>query len=86
MKINYLILKDYFTNPKTQTMTKKSNFQQLQARTKELLQTIKTVIQTPELHDKELLKTSLESVESLIEAFEKKLADSRNAKHSGKGS
>ena len=67
-------------------MTKKSNFQQLQARTKELLQTIKTVIKTPELHDKELLKTSLESVESLIEAFEKKLADSRNAKHSGKGS
>ena len=67
-------------------MTKKSNFQQLQARTKELLQTIKTVTQTPELHDKELLKTSLESVESLIEAFEKKLADSQNAKPSGKGS
>ena len=73
-------------NPKTQTMTKKSNFQQLQARTKELLQTIKTVIQTPELHDEELLKTSLESVESLIEAFEKKLADSQNATPSGKGS
>jgi len=63
-------------NSETKNMTNQTDFQKLQAKTKLFLEKIKTVVETPALHDKELLKTSLESVENLIEAFEQKLAKS----------
>jgi len=60
----------------TMSIKKKTNFEKLKTATEGFITTVEEIIKDPELHEKEFLESTLESVKSLREACEAKLADS----------